>query len=70
MSLLRKAVHYISPESMESMVTNDNGGVDISIDICFSHGQRLAENLVSVLMMGLEHEDDTESHENVLQVCG
>ncbi|EFO28334.2 hypothetical protein LOAG_00153 [Loa loa] len=67
LSLLRKAVHHISSESMESMVKEDNG-VNISTDICFSRGQRLAENLVSVLMMGLEHEDDTESHENVLQI--
>ncbi|MCP9265968.1 HECD1 [Dirofilaria immitis] len=67
LSLLRRTIHHISSESMESMVTNDNSGVDVSIDICFSRGQRLAENLVSVLMMGLEHEDDTESHENVLQ---
>lgn len=51
------------------MVANNSGGVDISTDHCFSCGQRFAENLVSVLMMGLEHEDDTESHENVLQVC-
>ncbi|VDO44409.1 unnamed protein product, partial [Onchocerca flexuosa] len=68
LSLLRKTVHHISPESMESMVTNDNDGVGISTGNCFSCGQRLAENLVSVLMMGLEHEDDTESHENVLQI--
>uniref|UniRef100_A0A158Q903 E3 ubiquitin-protein ligase n=1 Tax=Elaeophora elaphi TaxID=1147741 RepID=A0A158Q903_9BILA len=68
LSLLRKAVHHISPESMESMVTNDNSEIDISADICFSCGQRLAENLVSVLVMGLENEDDTESHENVLQI--
>ncbi|EJW84453.1 Hectd1 protein, partial [Wuchereria bancrofti] len=68
LSLLRKAVCHISPESMESMVTNDSDGIDITTDICFSRGQRLAENLVSVLMMGLEHEDDTESHENVLQI--
>ncbi|KAM3726185.1 E3 ubiquitin-protein ligase [Dirofilaria immitis] len=68
LSLLRRTIHHISSESMESMVTNDNSGVDVSIDICFSRGQRLAENLVSVLMMGLEHEDDTESHENVLQI--
>lgn len=54
---------------MESMVSNDNTGIDISNDIRFSRGQRLAENLVGVLMIGLEHEDDTESHENVLQVC-
>ncbi|KAL3982231.1 HECT-domain (ubiquitin-transferase) family protein [Acanthocheilonema viteae] len=68
LSLLRKAVYYISPESMESMVTNDNSEIDIPNDICFSRGQRLAENLVTVLMIGLEHEDDTESHENVLQI--
>ncbi|KAK6110532.1 HECT-domain (ubiquitin-transferase) family protein [Brugia pahangi] len=68
LSLLRKAVCHISPESMESMVTNDSNGIDVTTDICFSRGQRLAENLVSVLMMGLEHEDDTESHENVLQI--
>lgn len=54
---------------MESLVSNDNDGIDISNDISFSRGQRLAENLVSVLMIGLEHEDDIESHENVLHVC-
>ncbi|CAG9534153.1 unnamed protein product [Cercopithifilaria johnstoni] len=68
LSLLCKTVHHISAESMEWMVTNDSSGIDISNDICFSRGQRLAENLVSVLMIGLEHEDDTESHENVLQI--
>lgn len=54
---------------MESIVANENCEVDTSIDISFCRGQRLAENLVSVLMMTLEHEEDTDSHENVLQVC-
>uniref|UniRef100_A0A915PQB4 E3 ubiquitin-protein ligase n=1 Tax=Setaria digitata TaxID=48799 RepID=A0A915PQB4_9BILA len=68
LSLLRKAIHHMLPESLESMVANDNEGVDASTDICFFRGQRLAENLVSVLMMGLENEDDIESHESVLQI--
>lgn len=54
---------------MELLISNDSDDIDVTIDLSFSHGQRLAENLVNVLVTGLEHEDDIEGHENVLQVC-
>ncbi|VDN05396.1 unnamed protein product [Thelazia callipaeda] len=68
LSLLRKVVHHISPESLQSLIKCGSGS-HASMTLKFSHGQQLTESLVNVLITAMEHEDDdTESHENVLQI--
>lgn len=52
---------------LRRLFKNDNIDTDMPV-IMDSSGQKLAENLVNVLVAGLDREDDMEAHENVLQV--
>uniref|UniRef100_A0A183D539 E3 ubiquitin-protein ligase n=1 Tax=Gongylonema pulchrum TaxID=637853 RepID=A0A183D539_9BILA len=67
LSLLRKTIRHISSEALEILVSNDDEE-DIMTDSSSCCGQRLAENLVGVLMAGFEHENDIDIQDNVLQV--
>jgi E3 ubiquitin-protein ligase HECTD1 len=60
LNLMRKAIHYISSETLQSMVSNQtNVGTD---------DQRIAEKIVAVLGSVLDQEDDIDGHSQVLSV--
>lgn len=66
-SLIRKTVHHMSPESLKFLVSNNfsSGPEGVSL---FLSGQKLAEGIVNVIVTMLDHEDNIEGQENVLLV--
>lgn len=68
-SLIRKTIHHMSAESLKSLVASDWQTDDIPmVELGKSSGQKLAESIVNVIVVVLEHEEEVESHENVLQL--
>lgn len=62
LNLLRKAIHYINAETLQSM-TSSHENVD-------NDDQRFAEKVVAVLGSVLDQEDDVDGHAQVLSVRG
>ncbi|KHN87505.1 E3 ubiquitin-protein ligase HECTD1 [Toxocara canis] len=67
-SLLRKTIQYMTPESLSSLVTKAADGDDIPMEPVPTAGPKLAENIVNVIVAVLEHEEDVEGHEHVLHL--
>ncbi|MFH4979391.1 hypothetical protein AB6A40_006100 [Gnathostoma spinigerum] len=68
LSLMRRTICHMSAESLRSIVASKCSMEDEQLEMGLTPQQKLAENLVSVMVIVLDQEDDVEGHEHVLQV--